>query len=110
MKTLGACTVYHEAQAALRPLLANIQTQEQFDVLIVLGLETQTKPLYRLCMILDRLEEGCELVLALAVAPDVCEAMHDVTRVNARSCDVLPSTRCVRNMVRDETNAKYVPR
>jgi hypothetical protein len=29
-------------------------------------------------MILDRLEEGCKLVLALAVAPDICEVMGDV--------------------------------
>ena len=32
--TLGARTVYHEAQAALRPLLTNVQTQEQLDTLI----------------------------------------------------------------------------
>ena len=33
-RTLGARTVYHEAQAALRPLLTNVQTQEQLDTLI----------------------------------------------------------------------------
>jgi hypothetical protein len=54
-------------------------------------------------MILDRLEEGCELVLALAVAPVICEVMGDVTRINPQSCDVLRSTRYVRNTVRDKT-------
>jgi hypothetical protein len=54
-------------------------------------------------MILDRLEEGCELVLALAVAPVICEVMGDVTQINLRSCDVLRSTRCVRKAVQDET-------
>ena len=33
-RTLGARTVYHEAQAALRPLLTNVQTQEQLDTLV----------------------------------------------------------------------------
>ena len=32
--TLGARTVYHEAQAALRPLLVGVQTQEQLDSLL----------------------------------------------------------------------------
>jgi hypothetical protein len=58
---------------------------------MVLSLETQTKPLYRLRMILDRLEEGCELVLALAITPDICEVMHDVTQTNVQSWDVLQS-------------------
>ncbi|KAF9457960.1 hypothetical protein BDZ94DRAFT_1227071, partial [Collybia nuda] len=33
-QTIGSRTVFHEAQAALRPLLNNIQTQEQLDTLI----------------------------------------------------------------------------
>jgi hypothetical protein len=74
--------------------------------MIVLSLETQTKPLYRLCMILDRLEEGCELVLALAAAPVICEVMGDVARINPRSCDVLQSTRYVRNVVQDKTKCE----
>ena len=32
--TLGARTVYQEAQAALRPLLSGVQTQEQLDTLV----------------------------------------------------------------------------
>jgi hypothetical protein len=64
-------------------------TVPQLMTLIVLGLETQTKPLYRLCMILDRLEEGCKLVLALAIAPVGCEVMGDVVQTNLRSCNVL---------------------
>jgi hypothetical protein len=57
-------------------------------------------------MILDRLEEGCELVLALAVAPVICEVMGDVTRINPRSRDVFRSTRCVRNAVQDATKCE----
>ncbi|KAF8231500.1 hypothetical protein L208DRAFT_1277123 [Tricholoma matsutake] len=34
MRTLGAHTIYHEAQAALHPLLTNVQTQEQLDTLV----------------------------------------------------------------------------
>lgn len=33
-QTIGSRTVFHEAQTALRPLLANIQTQEQLDNLV----------------------------------------------------------------------------
>lgn len=33
-QTIGSRTVFHEAQAALRPLLATIQTQEQLDTLV----------------------------------------------------------------------------
>jgi hypothetical protein len=54
-------------------------------------------------MILDRLEEGCELVLALAVAPVICEVMGDATRINPRSRNVFQRTRCVRNTVQDVT-------
>jgi hypothetical protein len=57
-------------------------------------------------MILDRLEEGCELVLALAVTPVICEVMSDVTRTNPRSCDVLRSTRCVQNVAQDATKCE----
>jgi hypothetical protein len=57
-------------------------------------------------MILDRLEEGCELVLALAAAPVICEVMGDVAQTNPRSCDVLRSTQCVRNAVRDKTKCE----
>lgn len=32
--TLPSRTVYHEAQAALKPLLSNIQTQEHLDALL----------------------------------------------------------------------------
>ncbi|KAF8239837.1 hypothetical protein L208DRAFT_1235885, partial [Tricholoma matsutake] len=32
--TYSACTIYHEAQAALHPLFTNVQTQEQLDTLI----------------------------------------------------------------------------
>ncbi|KAF8225488.1 hypothetical protein L208DRAFT_1217443, partial [Tricholoma matsutake] len=34
MRTLGAHTIYHEAEAALHPLLTNVQTQEQLDTLV----------------------------------------------------------------------------
>ncbi|KAF8219349.1 hypothetical protein L208DRAFT_1182747, partial [Tricholoma matsutake] len=33
-RTLGAHTIYHEAEAALHPLLTNVQTQEQLDTLV----------------------------------------------------------------------------
>jgi hypothetical protein len=33
-QTIGARTVFHEAQAAIRPLIAGIQTQEQLDGLL----------------------------------------------------------------------------
>lgn len=50
---------------------------------------------------LGTLEEGCELVLALAAAPGMCEMRYEVTRTDARRCDVLRCTRYVRNEVRD---------
>ena len=33
-QTVPAPTVFHEAQAAIRPLLSAVQTQEQLDALI----------------------------------------------------------------------------
>ena len=33
-QTIAARTVFHEAQAAIRPLIARIQTQEQLDTLL----------------------------------------------------------------------------
>jgi hypothetical protein len=33
-QTIAARTVFHEAQAAIRPLIAGIQTQEQLDALL----------------------------------------------------------------------------
>ena len=33
-QTIAARTVFHEAQAAIRPLIAGIQTQEQLDTLL----------------------------------------------------------------------------
>jgi hypothetical protein len=33
-RTIQARTVFHEAQAAIRPLIAGIQTQEQLDALL----------------------------------------------------------------------------
>jgi hypothetical protein len=33
-RTIAARTVFHEAQAAIRPLIAGIQTQEQLDALL----------------------------------------------------------------------------
>jgi hypothetical protein len=33
-QTVAARTVFHEAQAAIRPLLSAVQTQEQLDALV----------------------------------------------------------------------------
>jgi hypothetical protein len=33
-QTVLACTVFHKAQAAIRPLLSTVQTQEQLDALV----------------------------------------------------------------------------
>jgi hypothetical protein len=69
----------------------------------VLGLETQTKPLYRLHIILDRLEEGCELVLALTIAPDICEVMCEAAMC-CEACDVY------KTWYKMGRNMKHVPR